>query len=217
MMNSWKGRHGQAAVAPDAFGEGLVERDAVGEHARAGVGNAEHFEQGGDLRFARVAAESFGDVEADIGLRLAQGEGQVPVSLDKDGLVAVRFEGGADRVDRLDVVEVGERIRRNPLRFGVSIILDVGKDGDLPVAFHRRFESPVVTTSVVWLIQRLYRHRGASRSCYYVIFLAPMIAQCMQMTRVVTLKTRLMGDILGREAAKNFWDYRRDPFAWHSG
>jgi hypothetical protein len=38
-----------------------------------------------------------------------------------------------------------------------------------------------------------------------------MIAQCVQMTRVVTLKTRLLGDILGREAASNIRDYRRGP------
>jgi hypothetical protein len=45
------------------------------------------------------------------------------------------FEGGSDRVDRLDVVEVGESIRRDGFWFLTLIVLDIGKNGNLPISF----------------------------------------------------------------------------------
>jgi hypothetical protein len=49
--------------------------------------------------------------------------------------MSIRFEGGADRIYRLDMVEIGKGIRWNSMGFGHGIILDVRKDGNFPVPF----------------------------------------------------------------------------------
>ena len=56
----------QAVVAPDALGHGFVQADGVGQHARGGVGDAQHFEQRRHLRLAPVAHDPFGDIKANI-------------------------------------------------------------------------------------------------------------------------------------------------------
>jgi hypothetical protein len=39
-------------------------------------------------------------------------------------------------MDGLNVVEIGESVRWNPLRFGFGFVLDIGENSDLPVPLH---------------------------------------------------------------------------------
>ena len=62
------------------------------------------------MRFAIRAAESFGDVEDDVGPGGAEPLGKVVVGLEADHF-AVRGERGGDGVDRFGGVPLGERRR----------------------------------------------------------------------------------------------------------
>jgi hypothetical protein len=48
--------------------------------------------------------------------------------------MAIRFQSGSDRVDGLNVVKIGKRIRWYALGFGQGFILDVCQDSNFPIA-----------------------------------------------------------------------------------
>ena len=131
-----KGSHGQVAVTPDAFGKSFIERDGVGHHARAGVGNLQHLEQGRHLRLARVTAESLSDVEADVRLIFLHGQRETRICHQKFCFMSVTFERGLQMMNRFDVIEIRVGVIRDSRRMRLVVIFDVGQHGDAPITFH---------------------------------------------------------------------------------
>ena len=78
------------------------------------------------------------------GLNLDELRGKVGVRVQEGRPVAVGLDGAADVIDGLDVVEVGERIRRHSVRQRLPFVLDVRYDRDPPflAGAERRLAAP---------------------------------------------------------------------------
>ena len=80
------GRGGQVVQAEDLLGLGLVHGQRRGQHARAGVGDAQHLEQPLDAAVLAVAAVQRQERDVDAGL--AQHQVDVAIDEDRRGVVA---------------------------------------------------------------------------------------------------------------------------------
>src|SRR3954447_7000006 len=97
----------------------LIERQSDCQRLRAGARNPEHLQHCGDLRFASASADAFGDVEDAVDAFALQRFEHFQSPSEADWLVAGGANGGFQRLDRFDGVELFELIAFSAGRFQV--------------------------------------------------------------------------------------------------
>jgi len=123
-------RRRQVVERQHPLGHRLVQRQGQVQHPAARVGHAQHLEQGGHVRLARIAPVPLADVEADIGLQPGQFVDQRQVAFQKRRAVSPGLQGRDDRIDRHLRVKVIPRIGGHPL-VTWRVLLQVRQHGDI--------------------------------------------------------------------------------------
>ncbi len=117
-LEGLEGRRGQVVVGQHALGHGLIQGQGQGEHTRTGVGDAQHLQDGGHLRFAGVAEMAFGNVETDIRVIFTDRVQQGVVPFQE----LTFMPAGADRldqgIDRIFRIQVGPLVLAHPFEVG---------------------------------------------------------------------------------------------------
>ena len=91
-----EGGRRQTRIPPELFGHTFVEADGMRQYLAAGIGNAQHLQDGWYLAFTRVTLQPFSDVETDIGIDGANRIYKILPGVHCCGLVAGALDSAGD-------------------------------------------------------------------------------------------------------------------------
>ena len=87
-------------ISKHPLGHRLIECQSQGKHFGAGIGNLQHFQQGGHLCFACIAEMTFTNIEANIRFVLPHCVHQAQVTFEKLTLMPAHLDRVNQCVDR---------------------------------------------------------------------------------------------------------------------